>query len=57
MARPLVSDVSWQRIETLLPERKPSPKGGPQPLPDRQALTGIIFVLKTGVPGRIFRGE
>lgn len=50
MARPLVSDALWQRIEALIPERKISPEGGRPPVPDRQALTGIIFVLKTGIP-------
>jgi transposase len=26
---------------------------GRKPLDDRKALTGILFVLKTGMPGRI----
>jgi len=28
---------------------RPKPKGGRQPVPDRAALTGIIFVLKTDI--------
>jgi transposase len=50
MAGPLVSDGLWERIEPLIPEREPNPKGGRPPIPNRAALTGIIFVLKTGIP-------
>jgi transposase len=51
MARPLVSDGLWERIEPLLPvvqRRYRYP--GRKRVPDRQALTGILFVLKTGIP-------
>jgi transposase len=52
MAKPLVSDELWQRIEPLLP--KPKKRRfrypGRKPLDPRKALTGIIFVLKTGIP-------
>lgn len=50
MAKPLLPDELWQIIEPLLPKRTPSPKGGAPPLEDRKILTGIIFVLKTGIP-------
>lgn len=50
MAKPLLPDDLWQVIEPLLPKHPPSPKGGRPRLPDRKALTGIIFVLKTGIP-------
>jgi transposase len=51
MAKPLVSDELWTRIEPLLPERSPpSAKGGRPPVENRAALTGILFVLKTGIP-------
>ena len=33
----------------VLPEQEPSPLGGRPPVSDRKALTGIIFVLKTGI--------
>jgi transposase len=47
----LVSDVLWKQIEPLLPpEPEPSPKGGRPRVLNRQALTGIVFVLKTGIP-------
>lgn len=50
MAKPLLPDDLWEQIAPLLPERPPRPKGGRPPVDDRQALTGIIFVLKTGIP-------
>jgi transposase len=49
MARPLLPEELWAEIEPLLPERRESPKGGRPPLADRLALTGILFVLRTGI--------
>jgi transposase len=49
MAKPLLPDELWEIIEPILPRRCPSPKGGRPRLPDRAALTGILFVLKTGM--------
>ena len=51
MARPLLTDELWQRIEPLLPPPKPRRFRFPgrKPLTNRQALTGILFVLKTGL--------
>jgi transposase len=47
----LVSDALWEKIEPLLPpEPEPSPKGGRPRVSNRQALAGIVFVLKTGIP-------
>src|SRR5436853_3618940 len=50
MAQPLLPDALWERIEPYIPEQPPRPKGGRPPLSARQALTGILFVLKTGIP-------
>ncbi len=50
MAKPLLPDALWAIIEPLLPKHRPSPKGGRPRLDDRKALTGILFVLKTGLP-------
>src|SRR5262245_10157004 len=50
MAKALLPDKLWEQIEPLLPRSPPRPKGGRPRLPDRQALTGIIFILKTGIP-------
>ena len=49
MAKRLVPDDLWAAIAPLLPPARPKPKGGRPPVPDRAALTGIIFVLKTGI--------
>jgi transposase len=50
MAKRLLTDELWERIEPLLPRRKRNRKGGRPPIPDRAALTGILFVLRTGCP-------
>jgi transposase len=50
MAQPLVTDDLWAAIEPLLPKRRKRPRGGRPPVDDRATLTGILFVLKTGIP-------
>ncbi|UXN00465.1 IS5 family transposase [Xanthomonas hortorum pv. pelargonii] len=40
----------WKRIEPLIPQVKRSPKGGRPRISDQQALNGIVYVLRTGVP-------
>lgn len=50
MARPLVCDELWEIIEPLIPKKRPSPRGGRPRIDDRKCLTGILFVLKTGIP-------
>jgi transposase len=50
MAKPLLSDELWQRIEPLLPPLPPHPNGGRPWTENREALTGILFVLRTGIP-------
>jgi transposase len=51
MVKPLVSDELWERIEPLLPPPKPRRFcfPGRKPLDFRKVLTGILFVLKTGI--------
>lgn len=47
----LVSDELWEQVAPLLPlEPKPSPLGGRPRVTNRQAFTGVVFVLKTGIP-------
>jgi transposase len=57
MSKPLVSDELWEVIEPLLPPARPKPKGGRPPIENRAALTGIIFVLKTGIPWELLPQE
>lgn len=57
MARPLVPDDLWAALEPLLPPRRPKPKGGRPPIPDRAALAGILFVLKSGIPWEMLPAE
>ena len=57
MARPLVPDALWAEIAPLLPPPQPRPKGGRPPVPDRAALTGILFVLKSGIPWEMLPQE
>ena len=57
MPKPLVSDGLWKLIESLLPPEPPKPKGGRPRLPDRVALTGILFVLRSGIPWEMLPQE
>ena len=57
MAEPLVSDELWAVIEPLIPTHEPSPKGGRPRVEDRKALTGILFVLKSGIPWEMLPQE
>jgi transposase len=57
MAKLLVPDELWELVEPLLPKHVPSPKGGHPPTDDRVCLTGILFVLKTGIGWEDFPQE
>jgi transposase len=57
MSEPLVPDDLWEAIEPLLPKELAKPKGGRPRIPDRAALGGIIFVLRTGCPWRLLPKE
>jgi transposase len=57
MSKELVSDELWEIIEPLLPEEPPKPKGGRPRVEDRAALTGIVFVLKSGIPWEMLPKE
>ena len=57
MAAPLDSDALWAIIEPLIPPEPPKPKGGRPRLDDRAALTGILFVLRTGIPWELLPVE
>lgn len=51
MAKPIVTDELWEIVEPLIPKverRKRYP--GRKRIEDRRVLTGILYVLKTGIP-------
>ena len=50
MAKPILPDELWEVIEPLLPAEPSKPKGGRPRVPDRACMTGILFVLRTGIP-------
>jgi transposase len=51
MAGPLVPDELWEEIRPLLPRHRAKPgRRGRPPVDDRACLTGIVFVLQSGIP-------
>ena len=57
MAKPLVSDALWELMEPLIPPEPPRPAGGRPRVPDRATLTGILFVLRSGIPWEMLPQE
>ncbi len=59
MAKPLLDDDLWALIVPLLPTRPPRrfKHPGRKPVDDRVALTGILFVLKSGIPWEMLLAE
>lgn len=57
MAKLLVTDELWSIIEPLLPRHPRSPKGGKPRTGDRVCLSGILFVLKSGIAWEDFPQE
>jgi transposase len=53
MAAALVPDALWSLIRPLLPASMPKPQGGRPCVSDRACLTGILFVLRSGIPWRM----
>jgi transposase len=52
MAKPLLNDELWEEITALLPPAKPRRFSFPgrKPVDNRKVFTGILFVLKSGIP-------
>ena len=59
MPQALIDDDLWARIEPLLPKRRRRNRqyAGRAPIPDRAVLTGILFVLRTGLPWNLLPRE
>jgi transposase len=57
MAKELVTDDLWEVVEPLLPEESPKPNGGRPRIDDRAVLTGILFVLNSGIPWEMLPQE
>src|ERR687883_1690247 len=57
MAKQILSDELREVIEPLLPPEPAKPKGGRPRVPARAALTGILFVLHTGLPWEMLPQE
>ena len=56
-AATLVPDRLWYLVQPFLPPLVPKPRGGRPRLSDRACLTGIVFVLHSGVPWRMLPKE
>ena len=59
MAKELLSDALWGLIEPILPPPKPrrSRYPGRKPMDRRKVLTGILFVLRSGIPWEMLPKE
>ena len=57
MSTPLLPDALWNLIQPLLPPSPRRPKGGGPRLQDRACLTGILFVLRSGIPWEMLPQE
>jgi transposase len=55
----LVPKELWEEIRKVLPPPKPRRKKYPgrKPMDPRRALTGILFVLKSGIPWEMLPRE
>ena len=59
MGKPLVSDGLWEMLQPLLPPAKPRRfrYPGRKRIDDRKVLTGILFVLRSGIPWEMLPRE
>jgi transposase len=59
MAKPILDDELWTLIQPFLPPAKPrrARYPGRKPLDDRIVLTGILFVLQSGIPWKMLPRE
>ena len=57
MAATLLPDVLWDLVEPFLPIPSRRPQGGRPRVSDRACLTGIVFVLRSGIPWQMLPQE
>jgi transposase len=57
MGKLLVPDELWALVEPILPKHPYVPGVGRKPVDNRVCLSGILFVLKTGLPWEDFPQE
>jgi transposase len=52
MSQELIDEAIWTRLAPLIPARRVrrGHRHGRTPIPDRAILTGILFVLRSGIP-------
>ncbi len=57
MAFTMVSDELGNEIKPLLPSEPPKPRGRQPRMPYRACLSGVVYVLQTGIRCRMVRAE
>lgn len=50
MSTPLVTDALWALFAPRMPVERPKHRGGRPRVADHATLTGILFVLQSGIP-------
>jgi transposase len=54
MTATLLADPLWDLIQPFLPIPPRRPQGGGPRVSERACLTGIVFVLRGGIPWRFY---
>jgi transposase len=57
MAVALLPDALWDLVEPFLPIPPQRLRGGRLSVSDRACLTGIVFVLRSGIPAELECGS